>query len=69
MLWARETLKRLFTPNQEVPVLLGLLAAVEVGSDLQFKHGDVDWQEYQGCGQGQMRVVSTESILRWVSNM
>ena len=64
MLWAREPLKRLFTPNQEVPLLLGLLAAEEVRSDLQVKRGDVDWQEYKGCGQGQMRVVSTESILR-----
>lgn len=64
MLWAREPLRRLFAPNQEVPGLVGLLPPREVGAELQFKLQQGDWKDFKGCGRGQMRIVSIESTPR-----
>ena len=69
MLWAGEPLKKLFAPNQRVPRFVGLLATKEVGDDLKLKLQRGDWKEYKGCGRGRMRVVSTESILRWAKKL
>ena len=43
---------------------MGLLADGDFASELQFKRGDGDWMEYKGCGRDEMRVVSTDSVLR-----
>lgn len=64
MLWAGEPLKKLFASNQEVPAFVGLLAAKGVGGDLRFKLPNRDWNGPKGCGRGEMRVLSTDSILR-----
>ena len=60
MLWAGQSLKTLFTSDKRV----GLLVAGDFASELQFKRGVGDWMEYKGCTQDEMRVVSTDSVLR-----
>ena len=60
MLWAGESLKTLFTRDKRV----GLLAVGDFASKLQFKQGDGDWMKYKGCRRDEMRVVSTDSVLR-----
>lgn len=60
MLWAGQPLKTLFTREERV----GLLAYGGFTSELQFKRGDADWMEYKGCRQDEVRVVSTDTVLR-----
>ena len=60
MLWAGQSLKTLFTREKRV----GLLAVGDFASQLQFKRGDGGWMKYKGCRQDEMRVISTDSVLR-----
>ncbi|XP_078364556.1 uncharacterized protein LOC144648981 [Oculina patagonica] len=68
MLWSNEPIKYLF-PADKVPDFVGLLGVGEKHrADLQFKSDtDDDWKPYKGCGDGQMRVVSSDSALRFAS--
>lgn len=65
MLWSNEHLKNLF-PTNKVPDFVRLLkVSDEHWADLQFKSvADDDWKSYKGCGDNQMRVVSSDSALR-----
>lgn len=65
MLWSNEPLKNLY-PANKVPDFVGLLEVGEEHSThLQYKsETDDDWKPYKGCGDGQMRVVSSDSVLR-----
>ena len=65
MLWSNEPLKNLF-PGNKFPDFVGLLEVSDKHStDLQFKSmNDDEWKPYKGCRDGQMRVVSSDSVLR-----